>query len=728
MQKTSKLLGSVFAVCAAMGFICDNANAAGRSMAGASNGATTGRAAMATNTMRMPTMPTMSINTIGTVAVSGVETPTGNSGYVPVNPNPNPNPEPTPTPATNCPDGLAPDSDFTVENCMDSILACVQSGVLPNGLNDLFNEDLRNSIFNGMGICASQVDACIRQVRLNCHPVYDSAQDVWIDFNSRKVQPAYFDFVLRKTGLTPNQAENVCQLLDKNTYGKSFAAVSGTDNVTSEYNQKVGAYNEQNGGSLSKANPVGATVNTTANGNNGVDGERGHYARWDATNAVCKIRVAAYNKDTLITNSWLFGAVGDDKAAEVWQDAGSTFTCSKDLFDFSLLNDTKTVAVVGMGGGTLVGAGIGALTGHGARDFSCDIDSMREDLFDQIKKAKLEVKLSAYLDKNIPLSKEDFTSTECDKIANLYDEYVSLSGAVENCSGLQYSTSCQIRLTDASGKELVSHEFKNDCGALNNFLDNAARGAVVVAGKTYTGVDQASLQTAVNNLAQCKSVCDKTNGSLKESCNFKSLVKTEKLSNMLCSGSVGDCNSKENAQKQVDALNAIFGKLTIMKGEKSNVAKNAVIGGAIGLGAGGVATAVAALVEKNNISCHVGDGLNTVGFGKSFTIDSLKDFYVKWALHVADSISPTARVTSCQDWIDTCGMYTTAAECANVEINYQRPGRNTTTLVRGACRMSGSVCIENRPVAVSYGACTRNGVVPQPTPVNPGSNPQIIQH
>ena len=101
---------------------------------------------------------------------------------------------------------------------------------------------------------------------------------------------------------------------------------------------------------------------------------------------------------------------------------------------------------------------------------------------------------------------------------------------------------------------------------------------------------------------------------------------------------------------------------------------------------------------------------------------------MKWNLRVADSISPTARITSCQDWIDTCGMYTTPDECRAVEINYQRPGRNTTTLVRSACRMSGSVCIENRSVAVSYGACPRNGippVVPPVGPVNPGTQAPI---
>ena len=69
----------------------------------------------------------------------------------------------------------------------------------------------------------------------------------------------------------------------------------------------------------------------------------------------------------MITNNWLFGAVGNDNPAEVWEKAGSTFTCSKELFDFnSLLNDTKTAAVIAVPGGAVLGTAIGAAAGAGA--------------------------------------------------------------------------------------------------------------------------------------------------------------------------------------------------------------------------------------------------------------------------------------------------------------------------------------------------------------------------
>lgn len=716
MQKKSQLLWSCVAGCAAL-VVMSGAGAAPRSM-------TAG-----TTTARMPTMPTMSINTIGTHAVSGVGTPTGtvntgtntggNGGGVNPNPNPNPNPDPTPT---DCEDGGVANSEFTVDDCMQSMLDCVQSGVLPNGLNDLFNEDLRNSIINGMGICASQVDYCIRNVRVDCRNVYDSSVDVWLDFNSRIVQPEYYNFVLRKTGLTPNQAENVCELLDKNTYGKSFAAVSASGNVTSEYNNKVGAYNEQNNGTLSKNQPQGPMVNNTNNGNlTGVDGERGHYARWDATNGVCKVRVAAYNKDNMITNKWLFGAIGDDKAAEVWRDAGSSFTCNKDLFDFSLLNDTKTTAVVGMGGGTLLGAGIGALTGDKAKNFDCNDADARRELYNVLQSEGLVSKLNQYLNPDmIPLVASDFDASTCDAVKNLYVSMVNVKNAID--VGVEKTTECAIEYNDGnkSTVHIIDCDDNKDVSWNDSKVTHGSWSVTFTSSKDFLDAKK----TYEDCVARCNSV------------SFHSLKTVNNDDSVYCSGGEG-CVNAEVMKGQIRDLERVYSseKLNkVFQGTKSTVGKNALIGAGIGLGTGGVATAITAFVERNNISCRVGDGLDTVGFGKSYTIDSLKDFYVKWNLRVADSISPTARVTSCEDWIATCGMYTTPEDCNAVEINYQRPGRNTTTLVRSACRMSGSVCIENRSVARSYGACPRNGISPvvppvgPVTPVNPGDIPAVIQH
>jgi len=247
-------------------------------------------ATSATASQRMPTMPTLPVISVGNIST---DVPTGsnnNNGGGGNGGGDDPNPPTPPQPEPECPDGGVKNSDYTIERCMNDVLACVNNGALAGGLNAMFNEDLRNAIVNGMGLCSIQVEKCVSDVRRNCANVYRSSADVWIDFNARKVQPEYYNFVLRKTGLTPNQAENTCRLLDKNTYGSSFTAVSNGGNVTAEYNNRVGAYNSQNGGVLIKTNPQGVQVNDN---NPGVDGQRGHYARWDATTADCYLRVAA---------------------------------------------------------------------------------------------------------------------------------------------------------------------------------------------------------------------------------------------------------------------------------------------------------------------------------------------------------------------------------------------------------------------------------------------------
>ena len=183
---------------------------------GAANAAQNVRAGLAggTNSQRMPTMPTVSLNTIGNPAVNTISQPAGvQSGGIPT-PIPTPTPTPTPTPS-NCPDGGVANSSYTVAMCMDDLLQCVNTGALQGGLNDLFNSDVRNSIMSGMKLCQSVIDKCVREVRVDCRNIYAATTDVWLDFNSRVIQPEYYNFVLRKTGLTPNQAENTCLLLDR---------------------------------------------------------------------------------------------------------------------------------------------------------------------------------------------------------------------------------------------------------------------------------------------------------------------------------------------------------------------------------------------------------------------------------------------------------------------------------------------------------------------------------
>ena len=643
-----------------------------------------------TASQRMPTMPTLPINTVGNLSPdlpTSSSNSSGGGGDKPVDPD-----EPD-TPAQECPDGGVRNSDYTVDVCMNDVLACINNGALPNGLNDMFNEDLRNSIVNGMGLCSVQVERCIREVRKDCKNVYSSASDVWIDFNARKVQPEYYSFVLRRTGLTPNQAENTCLLLDRNTYGSSFTAVSNTGAVTEEYNNTVGAYNSQNGNILVKTNPQGVNVNT---GNTGVDGQRGHYARWDPTTAECLIRVAAYNKDTQIKNSWLFGAVGNDQLAEVWKAAGETFTCNKDLFGFTLMNQTNTAAVVGIGGGAVVGVGVGALAGHGKRAFDCTNEKHREMLTEELRTNGTMGTISNYMKEKIPATTSLIDKDQCEEVVKLYDKLTQLESAIELCDGTwsheEYEAEISIEINCACYSDL------EDC-----FKKLSV--ATPCVGKNFTDVSQ-----CVDFIVeQKKAEIENAESDNSKKCHFKTLnLDKYKGEGIYCNAGESDCLPAIDIEKEMDRLRPVFTAEIvdlIQNGEASNMGKSIGIGAAVGAGAGGLATAITAFVERSNINCRVGDGLAQIGLNKSYTIGSLKDFYVKWNLSLPDTISPTALVVDCDSWKRACGTLTDLNQCNAAQINYRPEGATQTALIPGACTASGSVCIENYPVAKSYGAC-----------------------
>lgn len=665
---------------------------------------------------RMPSMPTLPINSVGNMSPnlpSETPNPTPDPKPDPKPDDPKPDPDPTPE----CPDGGVKNSTYTVENCMTDILSCVNGGALPGGMNDLFNEDLRNAIVNGMGLCTVQVEKCISTVRRDCKNIYRTSADVWLDFNSRRIQPEYYNFVLRKTGLTPNQAENTCRLLDKNTYGPSFNAVANSGNVTAEYNKRTGAYNKQQGNVLVKNNPQGVQVNDN---NPGVDGQRGHYARWDATTADCWLRVAAYNKDSQIKNSWLFGAAGDDKMAETWKQAGDTFTCNKDLFGFSLMNQTSTAAVVGIGGGTLVGAGIGAIAGHGARNFDCSNEGQVKKLGEQLKASGKIGILNEYLDAGNTIT-SDFKKLDrkqCEDIVNLAVMYPQLISALDECADV---SSVSTKNTWSLTIHWVAPEEKKD-EALQAIINevfpkckgkNVQQCADFLAAHCKTGtpacINQLTLEGYIDEKSKNRGNFDvlvKSKEELAGKCTFKPINIAKRNGGMFyCDKAGTGCMPEPDIRLDANRLGRVLDDLEILNGEKSNMAKSVAIGAGVGAGTGGLATAITAFVERSNINCRVGDGLEQVSFGKSYSIGSLKDFYVKWNLHLPDTVAPTANVVDCATWRSACGTLTDLKQCAAAQVNYQPAGAPTIKLIKAACTPSGSVCIENYPVAVSYGAC-----------------------
>ncbi len=674
---------------------------------------------------RMPTMPTLPINSIGNNAVD-VDTPNvsdnnggggnggnggGNNGggdgnggkdkpgwpWKPGKPGDDKPGKPTkPDDDGKCRDGGVRDSEYTVDNCMNDILACVNNGALPNGLNDLFNEDLRNSIFNGMNLCAPQVEKCVTTVRVDCDKVYNSPADVWWDFNSRKVQPEYYNFILRKTGLTPNQAENTCWLLDRNTYGSAFNAVANSGSTTREYNIGVGAFNSAQNDTLSKTNPMGARVNT---GHTGVDGQRGHYARWDAATGTCLLRVAAYNKDTHITNSWLFGAAGDDRPAEVWRAMGDSFTCNKDMFGFSLMPKTNTAAVAGIGGGTLLGAGIGAIAGHGNRAFDCENNSAVRTLSDELRGTNPAILNEYIMGGSIPAT-GNITPMQCREIVNLYGLYQQAATAQELCgdNGARLMTSSvdvQLAYTEIGGRY-------TDVEVIG-VPDAYKPGIIAAVESAQPGLAEAQIRAIA--MAEFDRQQAIVNENVKCDGRFIRLNQAMVAGDGIYCTSASGCQTYAELQREVARLKPIMDSLQVLRGEESNILPSTLTGAAIGAGTGGLATAITAFIEKNNINCRVGDGLEQVGYGKSHSLGSLKDYYVKWNLRLPDTIMPTAMVTDCDSWKGACGTLLSLEDCKNAWINYKPAKSNSTTLIRGACQSSGSVCIENRSVAKSYRAC-----------------------
>ena len=714
-----------------------------------SRGTATQNRGRGTAAARMPSIPILPVSAGGNMTVSSNDIdpkPTPQPKPTP-NPTPTPEPEPDPdtpvppapnppTPQTQCADGGVENSSYTVDNCMNDILGCVNGGALPNGINSLFNEDLRNSIVNGMGLCLTQVEHCVTTVRRNCQYVYASNSDVWLDFNARKVQPEYYAFVLRQTGLTPTQAENTCLLLDRNTYGAAFNAVSVGDSVTSEYDQRVGAYNSARNDSLSKLNPLGARVNDT-----GIDGKRGYYARWDAENAQCLLRVAAYNKDTPITNSWLFGIVGDDSLAEVWQATGSSFTCNKDLFGFSLMPKTKTVAATAIPGGTLLGAGIGALAGHGDRNFDCTIESMRNTLLKELQDNQKIGAINQYISSDLSSTSKSMTLGQCREIVDLYDMWEMGKEAVNTCRDTKKDVKEQEMCTVTTTFDITCEaEVKSDGSytlpdiAAKAILESVEKAcnkapcaceAVAKQNALAFNVDgdckqEDILQEIKNWYNKNPNACSNCGGGNTTStttetheCKFVNLNQSWRDgTDVYCSRST-ECLGKDEFKRQLDALDKIFNSVEILAGEKGNRLKTTLVGAGIGAATGGTATAITAFVEKNNINCRVADGLAKVGLGKSYTIDRLRDFYVKWALNLPSTIAPTAVVTNCDNWSLTCALFTDTKECTNAKFNYRPGNLSSTTLITNPCVPSGSACIANVSVAQANGACL---VTPTPTP------------
>lgn len=530
---------------------------------------------------------------------------------------------------------------YGVEQCMTDLTNCV-NGTLPEGLASMYNADMRNSVVNGMNLCGTVIDKCINDTtRLDGKKAYYARNDIWIDFNSRIIQPQYYTHVMIKTGLTPNQAENTCRLLDRNTFGSSFTAVNANGGVTNEYNRNVNPYNSMGNG---KANPMGQVVNAGG----AVDSQRGHYARWDAASGECLVRVAAYNKNELITNEWMWGWAGDKQPAEVWKAAGSSFSCKKETFDFNLMRNTINAAsIAGTTAVVATGAAAGIAAGAANKKWELNPVNCGDKEFRDVVKAAL---------KDMKESGSVATNDQC---INTLAKY-GIGGTSQ-----EYENAKQ-RLLSALGCSAGSD---SPCEMILALGANVAKD---------------------ENIEKVKSIANSSNDTGKsEAVAFLPLLLAQQ-------------EAAKNTRNETFA-NAFENNNGMGAGAAAG--KAALITGGITVGAGGIATAITAFVEHNNITCRIGDGLEQVGFGKSGRVKSLKEFYVEWALNLPDTVMPQQIVTECNSWNSACNSINNIYDCAQAVVTYKPNDNARSTQVEAACTVSGSTCVANNPVAISHGAC-----------------------
>ena len=353
------------------------------------------------------------------------------------------------------------------------------------------------------------------------------------------------------------------------------------------------------------------------------------------------------------------------------------------------MNDTKTAAVVGVGGGTLAGAGIGALAGHGARAFDCSNKSALNTLNKELRKNGNVYSLNGYLDGGEKITTADLTEHQCEAIRDLYIDYQTIMANKDYCFGNRIIDCTFVQKVGDTLVPVHNNELAEQCGKAQKYTATECieylEGLGLVDKDTY---DQDS------------SVCE----TGKIGCDYKSLRRAKNWADKLkCAALTPDCINEAELTRQLTELGNVFGGITVLDGEKSNYGTTIPVGAAIGAGTGGLATAITAFVEKNNINCRVGDGLNTVAYGKSHSIDTLKDFYVKWNLRLPDTVSPTSVVSDVASWQQACSQFNSRLmDCPYVQVNLQTPGSSVYQLVSAACVISGSVCIPNASVMNSH--------------------------
>ena len=596
----------------------------------AANAAEIGRSVQnSANTARMPTLSVMTINTMGNPAVTTVQEPAAINHYAP-----------TPTPVTpDCADGGVKNTEYTVSMCMADLRLCVNGGAVEGGLHGLFNDDYFARVLNGnLKICQNVVDNCLT-IRKNCRYVYRTSRSVWADFRSRVLWPEYYNFVLYKTGLTPNQAKKTC---------------------------------------------------LRAGG------------KWDSVNAECLVRVVAYNKNSPISNEWLFGIAGNNKDAEAWLKMGDSFTCNKSLFGFSLLNDTATVAATAIPGGAIVGGVIGGVTAKHKQNQadkagSCASKEFRRELGNRIHEKGVNRILETYLkevEDNEYWDPDDIISqVESDDFHDMDEKTCEL------ILGLVSKVNLYQDRIDACEKE-PEYDYIN-----RNYLSKLEQKDVKYFDNIYYNEDGVQFRISTQVVCDIAFADSKDKGILEsffEKCSFVPLqlgYVYANRNNVACSHG-GKCRTIEQTRNDLTRLNNLLATIGVTgdSSEKHSVGMGVLAGAGIGAAAGGVATGITAIIESNNIRCVVGNDLASVSLNKSYTIDSLKDFYVRRGFSFPDTLIPTTVVVDKASWAVACSEYAGSPEdCPDAQVVLR--GNDGREMVPTACEAQGAMCLVNEDIA-----------------------------
>ena len=169
--------------------------------------------------------------------------------------------------------------------------------------------------------------------------------------------------------------------------------------------------------------------------------------------------------------------------------------------------------------------------------------------------------------------------------------------------------------------------------------------------------------------------------------------------NVKCSHG-GKCKTVKQIKSDLARLENLLVQINVSgdSSEKHSVGMGVLAGAGIGAAAGGVATGITAIIESNNIRCVVGNDLASVSLNKSYTIDSLKDFYVKKGFAFPDTLIPTTVVVDKASWAVACSEYAGSPEdCPDAQVVLR--GNDGREMVPTACEAQGAMCLVNEDIA-----------------------------